>query len=219
MELYLIRHAQSVNNALADEQRVEDPPLTEAGHKQAEFLAEWIVQAGLTRLISSPFRRALQTTEYIRRRTDLTPEIWVDLHEQGGCCSGYEAISYTGRPGLSASELQQEFPGYRLPPDIDGDGWWKSRPYERIDEAEQRAERLIECFHETFGGTQERVGFVMHGTFKRLLVGRMFGASVLEQNWLCDVYNSAVSKVIIPTGQPRLVFYNAIGHLPLDLVT
>ncbi len=219
MELYLIRHAQSFNNAVSEEQRVEDPSLTETGHKQAQMLADWIAQAGLTRLISSPFRRSLETAEYIRHKTNLSPEIWIDLHEQGGCCSGHAAISYTGRPGLSATELKQEFPQYALPPGIDGDGWWKSKPYETVTQAERRAERLIEQFHESFGGTQERVAFVMHGTFKRLLVGKVFGVSVLERNWLSDIYNTAVSKVVVSNNQPRLVLYNAVGHLPLDLVT
>ena len=36
MELYLIRHAQSQNNALPEEQRVEDPGLTELGNQQAD---------------------------------------------------------------------------------------------------------------------------------------------------------------------------------------
>ena len=40
MELYIIRHAQSSNNALADErERVCDPHLTELGRQQAELLA------------------------------------------------------------------------------------------------------------------------------------------------------------------------------------
>ena len=41
MQLYIIRHAQSVNNALDDQRyRVSDPLLTEVGHRQAAMLAE-----------------------------------------------------------------------------------------------------------------------------------------------------------------------------------
>ncbi len=40
MELYIIRHAQSTNNALPDErERVCDPHLTEIGRRQADLLA------------------------------------------------------------------------------------------------------------------------------------------------------------------------------------
>ena len=85
MQLFLIRHAQSQNNALPEEQRVEDPGLTELGHRQAELLADWVPALNLTRLITSPFRRTLLTTEPIRRATSLIPEVRVDLHEQGGC--------------------------------------------------------------------------------------------------------------------------------------
>lgn len=61
MELYLIRHGQSENNARPEHLRVEDALLTELGHQQAGLAAEWIKTIGLDRLFSSPFRRALQT--------------------------------------------------------------------------------------------------------------------------------------------------------------
>ena len=65
MELYLIRHAQSLNNALPEEQRVEDPGLTELGLQQADCLGKWIGTLALTKVITSPFRRALETAKRI----------------------------------------------------------------------------------------------------------------------------------------------------------
>ena len=39
MQLYIVRHAQSTNNALADiRDRVCDPTLTELGERQAEIV-------------------------------------------------------------------------------------------------------------------------------------------------------------------------------------
>ena len=86
MEVYIIRHAQSTNNALMDDQhmRVEDPPLTEVGHQQAERLSAFLATAPnledmvrhkvdapertsndfpqtITHLYCSPMHRALQT--------------------------------------------------------------------------------------------------------------------------------------------------------------
>ena len=61
MQLYLIRHGQSENNARPEHMRVEDAELTELGHQQARHLAPWIATLELDRLFCSPFRRALQT--------------------------------------------------------------------------------------------------------------------------------------------------------------
>jgi broad specificity phosphatase PhoE len=48
MELFLIRHGESTNNALEDwTQRVEDPLLTERGERQAERTAAHLA-AGCT---------------------------------------------------------------------------------------------------------------------------------------------------------------------------
>jgi len=60
MDLYLVRHAQSQNNALPERLRVADPDLTDLGHQQAARLAERVRSLKLTRLLTSPFRRALR---------------------------------------------------------------------------------------------------------------------------------------------------------------
>jgi broad specificity phosphatase PhoE len=103
MQLYIIRHAQSTNNALADQRfRVSDPGLTETGHRQAELLAEHLVHGsgrftsstnpagaagigyGITRLYCSPMLRALQTARPVSHALGLIPEIWIEIHEYGG---------------------------------------------------------------------------------------------------------------------------------------
>ena len=99
MELYLIRHAQSLNNALSSQDRVEDPPLTEIGQRQCDHLAKWIPSLKLTRLVTSPFLRTLQTADHIGRSVRLAPEVRIELHEQGGCVSGPTREFFVGRPG------------------------------------------------------------------------------------------------------------------------
>ena len=62
MNLYLIRHGQSENNALDESLRVHDPGLTETGLTQVEYLGKWFSVRPLDVLVTSPFRRALLTT-------------------------------------------------------------------------------------------------------------------------------------------------------------
>jgi 2,3-bisphosphoglycerate-dependent phosphoglycerate mutase/probable phosphoglycerate mutase len=103
MEIYLIRHGQSVNNALGDDltRRVMDAPLTELGQQQAAHVAQHLAAAdypeaafyhngrprdhyGLTHLYCSAMQRALQTALPIGQALGLMPEVWVDIHEHGG---------------------------------------------------------------------------------------------------------------------------------------
>ena len=213
MELFLIRHAQSLNNAEPESRRVEDPGLTDVGHAQARHLADWIGALELTRLITSPFRRTLMTTAAILHATGIEPQVRAAIHEQGGCYRGHVPGELVGRPGMTRSEIEQEFPAFDVENEIDGTGWWKSQPYETLSQAASRAAQVIEQTRQEFAHTDERVAYVTHADFKRLL---------LEQfhNELLDTpRNVSVTKILLtPTGA-NLADYNRVGHLPAELVT
>ena len=213
MELYLIRHAQSLNNALPEEQRVEDPALTEIGEQQAALLAKWISGLRLSRLIASPFLRTLLTAEPIHRETKLPVQIRAELHEQGGCYSGYTPQNMMGRPGMTRWEIEQRFPSFQVAADIDGQGWWRSQPYESHEAARQRAARLLDRTREEFEHTDERVGYVMHADIKLLFLGQ-FHPEPLE-----TPYNVSVSKIAFKSKTIQLEDYNMVQHLPPHLIT
>ncbi|MDA0747052.1 MAG: histidine phosphatase family protein, partial [bacterium] len=154
MELYLIRHGQSFNNALKDSsQRVCDPPLTEIGVAQAERAGEYLKAASaapgslevaadvqnktgyvFTRIFCSAMLRTLQTTLPIARALDMRPEIWLDVHEEGGIWrdagDGQGPIGYSG---LVRGEIEAQFPGFVIPDEITEKGWW-NRPAETKEE-------------------------------------------------------------------------------------
>ena len=130
MQLYLIRHGQSENNARPEYVRVEDAELTELGHQQARHLAPWIATLELDRLFCSPFRRTLQTAWPLMQQAGLEVEVKIPLHEAGGCVAGPGGDDLVGRPGITGDELREDFPGYRVPASIDENGWWKSQPNE-----------------------------------------------------------------------------------------
>lgn len=219
MELYLIRHGQSVNNALPQELRVHDPPLTDIGRQQAERLAHWLRDIGLTRLITSPFLRTLETTNLIYRSTGLRPDVWIDLHEQGGCVSGSTVDVMVGEPGMTREEIEREFPRFRLIDKVDGSGWWNSRPYEPVDLAIQRAHSVIERTRGQYGDTSDRVAFVMHGIFKRIFAACLLCESNPNATELGTVHNTSVSKFVVTRETSQLEYFNRIDHLDGDLVT
>ena len=65
--MYLLRHGQSYFNlhftATRVDPGIEDPELTALGSEQAAAAADRLAQASLTRIIVSPYTRALQTAQ------------------------------------------------------------------------------------------------------------------------------------------------------------
>lgn len=70
--MILLRHGQSEFNlhfsATRRDPGIIDPRLTPLGHAQAEEAAEALAAQGITRIIASPYSRALQTAEPLARR-------------------------------------------------------------------------------------------------------------------------------------------------------
>ncbi len=205
MQLFLIRHAQSQNNAVPESERIEDPGLTELGHRQAEQLAERIQELEFTQLHTSPFLRTLETTEYIRQATGLVPRIRVELHELGGCVSGAPPGQLVGESGLRGNEITRAFPNYQH--DVPESGWWQCKPYETYELASHRAEQLVQLTCEEFADSEERVGYVMHADIKRIFLSQFHSDSLQMP------YNAAVTHVVLESTTLRLVDYNCVKHL------
>jgi len=78
--MILLRHGQSWFNlhfsATRKDPGIEDPELTDEGLAQAEAAALGLAEMGITRIIVSPYTRALQTAEPVRR---LLPDVKVEV--------------------------------------------------------------------------------------------------------------------------------------------
>ena len=84
--MYLLRHGQSLFNLHFTETRkdpgIEDPELTPLGHEQAEAAAELLGDIVITRIIVSPYTRALQTAEPVLRRHKVPVEVMHEVRER-----------------------------------------------------------------------------------------------------------------------------------------
>lgn len=84
MKLVLIRHGRPDESHAT---RPHDPSLMASGLRQAEAVAQRLVRRGITRIVSSPLTRALETAQPLSQRLSLPIEIidgWAeaDRHAQ-----------------------------------------------------------------------------------------------------------------------------------------
>ena len=217
-KLYLVRHAQSTNNAYPEPQRIPDPPLTDLGKQQALALAKFAPQIDATDLLTSPFLRTLQTTEPIVHTTGLVPVIHAELFEQGGCYRGYDPIGKHPEPGLRRSEIAEHFPGWHIDPAIDEQGWNKLTHYETIAMARARAKRVALWLREQFQNTTARVLVIIHADFKLRLLESLLQRDDLEAS-LGSVINTSISSLSLESNSWQLDTWNNHQHLPTDWIT
>jgi broad specificity phosphatase PhoE len=132
--MFLLRHGQSFFNLHFNETRVdpgiEDPELTPLGLKQAAAAALELAGKPLTRIIISPYTRALQTAQPILQVHQVPVSIMQEVREQA---------AFTCDIGTAPTLLANRFPHHdfeHLPAK-----WW----HEGVESSEQtqlRADRF-----------------------------------------------------------------------------
>ena len=246
MELYFIRHGQSVNNAnwiSAEYQESPDPTLTEIGHEQAQILAnflkknqtitnarEWNVQnrygLGLTHIYTSLMERAAFTAAPIAQALDIPLIAWKEIHEEGGIYSRGDKSNVQGLPGRPRSFFMQNFRMLTLPDDLDETGWW-NRPYEAEEERQPRADQvfaeLLARHKDQAGQPEHRVAFVSHGGFFMRLVCAILKlpwrqAALGLRSWFL-LNNCSISRFDIYENEITVAYINRTDYLPDHLIT
>ena len=246
MELYFIRHGQSVNNANwsnAGYQESPDPTLTEIGHQQAQILAdflkknqtitkedEWNIQNrygfGLTHIYTSLMERAAFTAAPIAQALDIPLLAWKEIHEEGGIYSREDKSNVLGLPGRPRSFFMQNFRTLTLPDDLDETGWW-NRPYEADEERQPRADQvlaeLLTRHRDQKGKPVHRVAFVSHGGFFMRLLCAMLKlpwrqASLGMRSWFI-LNNCSISRFDIYGEELNIAYLNRTDYLPDHLIT
>jgi 2,3-bisphosphoglycerate-dependent phosphoglycerate mutase len=229
MQLYIIRHAQSENNAIwartqSSEGRLSDPDITDIGHEQARLVANFLARSNLekkvdywdshnrggfdlTYLYSSYMLRAVATGTYISEATGVPLVAWEAIHEWGGI---YDDDLETGErillPGSSRAFFAERFPDF-VPHDGLGaeEGWWNYRPYEPPFETLKRAARFLNELLERHKD-DERVGIVTHGGFADSLI------KILIKQWPIyslagDGFDPAAIPAELQTNAPEEMWF------------
>ena len=239
MQLYFIRHGQSENNALWEQTQdvksfIVDPKLTATGHRQADLLADHLVQVrdnpdrqwdpqningyGITHVYTSLMQRAVETGIKVAGRLNLPLIAWIDLHERGGLVLDElphdEPVGY---PGPNRQYFATHYPNLILPDELGESGWW-NRPWENQDQRRERARRVAGELLTRHKETNDRVVLISHGGFYIHLMAALFGFPD-EGGWWFLMNNTAISRVDFYSKEIQLVYHNRVNHLPTDLIT
>jgi 2,3-bisphosphoglycerate-dependent phosphoglycerate mutase len=240
MKLYLIRHAESANNARPPgEPRVVDPLLTERGLRQAEVLAEYLATGmdldttpgpndlyawhpyRFDRLYCSAMTRSMQTAIPVAKTMGVPVTVWVDVHEQGGMFLDHEdERGIVGYPGKTRAEIATEYPHYDLSDDLavalTDDGWWTAA-YEDIPTAYERVERVVTVLRD-WASHDENIAVISHGAFMSMLLKTLLGR-LPHDAFSFPHFNTAISKLDFRSdGRIVVVYTNRIHFMPLELL-
>lgn len=247
MRLYLIRHGESANNAIAQNPdqsgRVPDPELTERGHRQARILGDhmadplgdplpplWVSGEGgqqgygLTHLYCSLMTRSILTAQYIAEACGLPLFAHAELFEKEGIYELAANGTKSGAPGPGRTYFRERFPDLHLP-DTLGEGGWYNRSHETEELFFQRTRQIVLEFVDRHGGGDDCVAMVLHGDLIDQLINDLSGAGRAAENydnyWLANwaFHNTSITRIDFVAGSRAIVYTNRLQHLPPELVS
>mgnify|MGYP006277139017 CR=1 FL=1 len=194
MELLLIRHALPVRRELTEGRA--DPELSEAGHRQAQHLAEYLAGEKLHALYASPLRRAQQTAAPLAS-VQGTPI----LTEDGVAEYDRDSNEYVPVEELKAANdprWQEMLAGKWLNPDVPRDVW--------EDNVVTTVERLVGAH------SGQKIAIVCHGGVISAYLGWVLKVPD-SQSFFYPNYTSIHRVAAARSGERSILTINETFHL------
>ena len=167
MKLYLVRHGESASNIDGIIQSLGSE-LSEKGKEQAEFLAARFKDIPVDIIISSPLKRAKQTTEIIQGVIQ-TEVVYTDLLSERKTPSEFTGMHHKDPKFIKVDELLRD----------STDPSFHYSDEENFFDLKDRAERLLEFLSNR---KEEHILCITHGVFLKVIIGAMeFGERLTPQ--------------------------------------
>lgn len=190
MDLFIVRHGESLAQVDAALDNHPDTALSPLGERQAQAAATRLAMLEVSQIVSSPLLRALGTASYIAEAVDHPAiEVWPELCE--GWTNGYQSFQ--------RQELVRRFPRANLPNSITNEGWF--HPGDETYAAFcARAERALRRIESTFAHA-DHVVVVTHGGLASSLLNTILQISPATPQWF-ELQNASITHVyLVPDPQ------------------
>ncbi|MFN8510474.1 MAG: histidine phosphatase family protein [Deinococcaceae bacterium] len=199
-EFWVVRHAETVWNAMGKVQGHADIALSSRGLQQSERLAERLRGLSFDAVYASDLERAQKTADLIT--SDLSPPRVLEPR--------LREINVGHLSGLSHREVPERFPQYWQ--ELSEDPWGTRRPGgESMSDLYVRVRDALLDIHCKYPGG--RVLVVTHGGVVRVAVSLALGGD-LQAMWArLSIENTAISRLFLSKTGSRLISYNDSAHL------
>lgn len=186
MRLILLRHGECLGQCEPALGHEPDTPLSERGRQQARCAAQALERAGITRILSSPLLRSLETAHLIADHLHVEQiVVWTALREMWS----------TPHRGAQRTVILQHFPRSQLPPEMLDDEWWYAPDDHTtmIARAAQVLQAIADSYHD-----DDHILIVSHGFALNYLLHRLLGIADKTLH-LFDLVNCGISTIqLIP---------------------
>ncbi|ALF19813.1 histidine phosphatase family protein [Fusobacterium nucleatum] len=203
MEIYFVRHGQTVWNVEKRFQGLSDSPLTELGITQAKLLGEKLKDIKFDKFYSTSLKRANDTANYIKGDREQKVEIFDDFVE----------ISMGDMEGIKQEDFK------KLYPEQVKNFFFNQLEY---DPSSFKGESFIEVRERVIKGLNkfielnknyERVLVVSHGATLKTLLHYISGKDVSTLSDEAIPKNTSYTIVKYQNGKFEIIDFSNISHL------
>ncbi|WP_372637146.1 histidine phosphatase family protein [Cohnella sp.] len=199
MELFLVRHGQSVGNTEPDLD-MPDSPLTAKGKEQAGLVARYLLNKGITAIYSSPLIRAMQSAQPLANLLGYPIHVMKALYEVR------EGSPYEGPSRQALTEL---VPEALFDDSIEEEGW--ICPGGDLPETSKL--RAQAALHQLQLSGEERIAVFCHGMFNEYVIREALGIGSERIRFIQE--NTGVNHFIIHKQAIEVLKINDTVHLQL----
>jgi len=203
MEIYFVRHGQTVWNVEKRFQGLSDSPLTELGITQAKLLSEKLKDIKFDKFYSTSLKRANDTANYIKGNREQEVEIFDDFVE----------ISMGDMEGIQQEEFKKLYPEQvknfffnQLEYDPSSFGG------ESFLEVRERVAKGLDKFIE-LNKDYERVLVVSHGATLKTLLHYISGKDISTLSDEVIPKNTSYTIVKYENGKFEITDFSNVSHL------
>lgn len=203
MEIYFVRHGQTIWNVEKRFQGLSDSPLTELGITQAKLLGEKLKDIKFDKFYSTSLKRAYDTANYIKGNREQKVEIFDDFVE----------ISMGDMEGIKQEDFKKLYPEQvknfffnQLEYDPSSFGG------ESFLEVRERVIRGLNKFIE-LNKNYERVLVVSHGATLKTLLHYISGKDISTLSDEAIPKNTSYTIVKYENGKFEIIDFSSISHL------